>query len=473
MAMNDVPADATSTSARSWNTVDWLRSIATVAIPVYQRDYRWSQTTCEQLLSDVLRLADASPGRSHFIGSVLAAADGDGHVTLVDGQQRVTTLMLMLAAIRDLAAEADHSVADEVAAITVHPGDPASPKLRPHERHSEVVTRLLTSTPREVGASTFEANYLALIELIGANWPAAWAGVKRLEHVTIELGARANAQQIFESLNSTGARLSDDELIHNYVHMGRVHAQQVQFEHETWIPIEQATAGAVREFWRDFLVWSSDEQPDLSGEFGVYGAFRRRYPDPLTDLTGDVRADWLKHAEWYGALLDPTRVEDEEVATQLRLVRAFEGTPRPLLLGIYSDYAEQRIDAAMFIDTLERLQTMLVRRALVGFERDLGTIGRLCRELRERGYPLEGLIRRTPEDPQVRLALSHGSLPHAGYVLTRLQRPEPELTNLQVEHIYPQNPKDAWSGDGGLRRGEISRTTIKRSIGPSSTRSAT
>lgn len=443
-------APGTSTRARSWNTVEWLRSIATVAIPVYQRDYRWSPATCEQLLTDVLRLADAGSGRSHFIGSVLAAAGPGGHFTLVDGQQRVTTLMLMLAAIRDLAVETEPSVAGVVAAITVQPGDPRRPKLRPHDRHEEVVSRLLTGSAGVIGDSPFEANYLALVELIGEDWMKAWAGIQRLEHVTIDLHAEANAQQIFESLNSTGARLSDDELIHNYVHMGRLHAEQLQLERETWIPIEQAVPGALREFWRDYLVWSSDEQPDMTGEFGVYRAFRRRYPDPHRDMTDGVRADWVKHAEWYGALLDPGLVADEEVAAQLRLVRAFEGTPRPLLLGMYGDYAESRIEGATFVQALEQLQTMLVRRALVNLERDLGMIGRLCRELREDGYPLEGLVRRTPEDPQVRLALSHGSLPHAGYVLTRLQRPDPDLTNLQVEHIYPQNPKSDWSGDGGV-----------------------
>lgn len=395
-----------------------------------------------------MRVADAGQGRSHFIGSVLAADAGDGHLTLVDGQQRVTTLMLILAAIRDLAAGTDPSIASEATAITLQRGDPARPKLRPHDRHAEVLGRLMTRTPDEIGDSAFEANYLALVELIGADWLKAWNGLKRLEHVTIELGDHSNAQQVFESLNSTGARLSDDELIHNYVHMGRVHAEQIQLERDTWIPIEQATTGRVREFWRDYLVWSGDEQPDMSGEFGVYRAFRRRYPDPRTDLTDEVRASWVQHAGWYGAILDPNLVADEEVAAQLRLLRAFEGTPRPLLLGMYGDYSEGRLDRTTFIHALEQLQTMLVRRALVNLERDIGMIGRLCRELREDGYPLQGLVRRTPEDPQVRLALSHGSLPHAGYVLTRLQRPDAELPDLQVEHIYPQNPKSDWSGDG-------------------------
>ncbi len=418
-------------------------------IPVYQREYRWTQSTCEQLLEDTLHVADGDEAGAHFIGSVLAAVDGGDEVTLVDGQQRVTTLMLMLAAIRALASGEDPGVAEEVAKILLHPSNSSRPKLRPHERYDDVVTRLMTGREGVVGDSTFEANYLALIEMIGADWPRAWRGLQRLEHVAIDLGAQANAQQIFESLNSTGARLADDELIHNYIHMGLVHSQQVELERETWIPVEQAVSGAVREFWRDYLVWSSAEQPDLSGEFGVYRAFRRKYADPRRDLTAEVRAEWVRYANWYGILLHPDREQDRDVATQLQMVRAFEGIPRPLLLGMYSDYAEQRIDKDSLLVALERLQTMLVRRALVNLERDIAMIGRLCRELREGGYPLEGLVRRTPEDPQVRLALAHGSLPHAGYVLARLQRPDAELTGLQIEHIHPQVPNSDWSGDGG------------------------
>src|SRR4051812_48062948 len=93
--MLNITADATS-------TLGWLSSATRIAIPVYQREYRWSQAPCQQLLEDIRRVAGAPTGRAHFIGSILAK-DEDGDVTLVDGQQRVTTIMLLIAAIRDLA----------------------------------------------------------------------------------------------------------------------------------------------------------------------------------------------------------------------------------------------------------------------------------------------------------------------------------------------------------------------------------
>lgn len=99
------------------------------------------------------------------------------------------------------------------------------------------------------------------------------------------------------------------------------------------------------------------------------------------------------------------------------------------------------------IETLDEIQSLFIRRAVVDWERDLRMVGTMCREVRQGGYPLEGLARRTPVDQQVRVALTTRSLAHAGYVLERLQT-VPEGLELQVEHIYPQNPGPEWSSNG-------------------------
>lgn len=91
----------TSVVAEACATIEWLAATPTLAIPVYQREYRWTQASCAQLLHDVLSIAAEEPQRTHFIGSILVTPEHSGAVTLVDGQQRVTTIMLMLAAIRD------------------------------------------------------------------------------------------------------------------------------------------------------------------------------------------------------------------------------------------------------------------------------------------------------------------------------------------------------------------------------------
>lgn len=162
-------------------------------------------------------------------------------MTLVDGQQRVITLMLMIAAVRDLAAESDPSLGGLLSGLIQQSGSVQS-RLRPHERFVEVLDGLMAG--HDVGTKTsFEENYVffrAQMESV-SDWAQVWKGLRRLEHVMIELGPQSDAQQIFESLNSTGATLSDDELIHNYIHMGRGHTDQLMLERDVWVPIETAT----------------------------------------------------------------------------------------------------------------------------------------------------------------------------------------------------------------------------------------
>ena len=448
----------TNVDAAAANTIEWLASTPKIALPVYQRDYRWRQGSCEQLLHDVLGIAGAAEGRTHFIGSILATPDEAGGVTLVDGQQRVTTIMLMLAAIRAHAAKRDTVVAEAIEAVTSGPNPDRSPRLLTHERYRQAMYELLVAGRSKTEAkvvSPLEENFIYFYDRLIDDWEVAWRGVQRLEHVTIRLGPQASAQQIFESLNSTGAALSDDELIHNYIHMGRSHADQLLFERDTWLPITEAVGGDLRSFWRDYLVLTSSTQPDFTGDFGIYRAFRQHFPDPIGGLTTDLKSQWKRMAAQYGVLLRPTTEPDPQVSEQLDLLRAFEGAPRPLLLLLYGEYTEKQCDKQALVETLELVQSLFMRRALVGLPRDIGLAGSLCRETRsDRSGLNDSLIRRTPQDAAVRLALTHSALPLAGYVLRRLQRPASAI-GLQVEHIYPQTPRADWSG-GGVQWGALS-----------------
>ena len=278
-----------------------------------------------------------------------------------------------------------------------------------------------------------------------------WRGIHRLEHVAVSLLPQANAQQIFESLNSTGAALADDELIHNYVHMGRTHDEQVELETRFWVPIEEATAGAHRAFWRDYLVLTADRQPDFTGDFGVYRAFRERYAH-RDDLTQDVLGDWRKHAERYAVLLRPEQETDPEIAKQLRQLATFEGAPRPLLLGVYGDYRDGRIAKDTLLATLADIETMFIRRAVVDLSRGLSVVGTLCRELRSGGYPLEGCGsahpggRRDPVEADARKRATRGLRPRPTAGRPGCRRPPESSTST------PSTPKA--SGPVVAQRGD-------------------
>ena len=114
---------ATNVDATAVNTIDWLSTAdVTIVVPVYQRQYRWDIGACEQLLADIRAVADLDDRHMHFIGSILSSdrADGDGaELVLIDGQQRITTLMLLAAALHHTVRAHDPALADQLSRVLV------------------------------------------------------------------------------------------------------------------------------------------------------------------------------------------------------------------------------------------------------------------------------------------------------------------------------------------------------------------
>ncbi|GGM13668.1 DUF262 domain-containing protein [Nakamurella endophytica] len=473
---------ATNVSAQAVNTVGWLSAPGTaIVVPVYQRQYRWDIGRCEQLLSDVRAVADFADRHTHFIGSILSQAggrtgDGTGELVLIDGQQRITTLMLLAAAVQhtllaDPSPAARATVA-EIADLLVRPdqggGEAPRTTLRPHRAWAQVFESVvLGRAPSGEPArdSRFDDNYAFFRSQVGADEaPRIWRGLSKLEHVAISVGPDANAQQIFESLNSTGEPLRDHELIHNYVLMGLSHAEQVEVEDRFWAPIEQATGEAIGRFWRHYLVMTTGREAVLagggSGERGVYDVFRHRFPrlDRATLL--EHATEWLEFARAYQVLLEPDREADPRIARELHHVNVFGHGMYPLVLRAYHDHTSGRVDAQRLLRTLEDVQALLLRRTVV----EIGTdrlVARLCRASEQGPEALaRAMARITPSDERVRISLKYRPLPHPRYVLGRLADADvpdggagaPAAGQpLDVEHVVPLEPGETWTGDG-IRR---------------------
>ncbi|KJL25595.1 hypothetical protein RL72_01375 [Microbacterium azadirachtae] len=444
---------ATNVEATAVSTIEWLSSPeTTIVVPVYQRQYRWDIGGCEKLLTDIRAVADEDDAHRHFIGSILSAAD-DAHpqadLILIDGQQRITTLMLLIAALHHSVRETDRALAEELERVLVRPGDPDRTKLRPHEAwaglfESVVLDRRAPDQPE----SRFDDNYAFFRSQVHADEaPRIWRGLQKLEHVAITLGAAASAQQIFESLNSTGEPLRDHELIHNYVLMGLSHAEQQQVEDEFWLPIERSTGEAIGAFWRHYLIMTTGREVAVAGEHGVYSAFRHEFPRPDLETLRAQALVWREYAEIYGVLLDPAREQDPEIRRQLAYVNTFGRSTYPLVMSAYRDHRHGAITKDELLRTLERVQSLLLRRAVVGVPTDR-LIARLCRARTEGPEQLlKAFARITPSDERIRVALKFADLPHALYVLGRLEGlQDPE--GYDVEYVVPPAPHNNWSGDG-------------------------
>ncbi|GAA3209291.1 DUF262 domain-containing protein [Microbacterium terregens] len=448
-------ATATNIDATAVNTVAWLSaSEATIVVPVYQRQYRWDIGACEQLLGDIRAVADSDERHMHFIGSVLSSLSvdrGSAELVLIDGQQRITTLMLLIAALHHTVRSERPDLAGELEQVLVRVSDRTRTKLRPHRAWADVFESVVMdrrSPDDEQRESRFDDNYAFFRSQISVEEaPRIWGGLQKLEHVAITLGAGANAQQIFESLNSTGEPLRDHELIHNYVLMGLSHAEQSEIEDSFWVPIEQNTGESIGSFWRHFLVMRTGREVTVAGERGVYDAFRQEFPRlELASLRAHA-AEWKEYSEIYRILLDPAHATDADLSRQLAQVNTFGRGMYPLVMRAYRDYARGEVEKSALVATLEFIQALLLRRSVVGIGTDR-LVARLCRARADGQRSLETAMSRiTPSDERVRVALKYSDLPHPAYVLGRLADVD-TLADVAVEHVFPLAPGDAWTGDG-------------------------
>ncbi|MCU1556898.1 MAG: hypothetical protein JWN09_893 [Microbacteriaceae bacterium] len=448
---------ATNIDATAVNTIRWL-SVAetTIIVPVYQRQYRWDIGGCEQLLADIRTVADSDDRHTHFIGSILSTTSADAaELVLIDGQQRITTLMLLIAALHHTVLHQPEQVDDPALAaqlekVLVRADDPNHTKLRPHRAWAQVFESVVLDrrlADDELRDSRFDDNYAFFRSQVPAEEvPRIWRGLQRLEHVAIALREDANAQQIFESLNSTGEPLRDHELIHNYVLMGLSHAEQSEIEDSFWAPIEQNTGESIAGFWRHYLVMTTGREIDVQGGRGVYDAFRHQFPRLHIETLRALAAEWREYSAVYRVLVEPAQAADAEVARQLGYVNTFGQRMYPLVMRAYHDYSRGVVDRHTLIETLEHVQALIIRRTAVGLGNDR-LVARLCRARNEGPDVLVAAIARiTPSDERVRVALKYGALPHAAYVLGRIAGDS--VIDVDVEHIFPLAPGDAWSGDG-------------------------
>jgi hypothetical protein len=450
---------ATNVDATAVNTIAWLSADqTTIVVPVYQRQYRWDIGGCEQLLGDIRAVSDTHDRHTHFIGSILSTgADDadDSELVLIDGQQRITTLMLLIAALHHTVKAdpeaAGSALAAELEKVLVRAGDPGRTKLRPHRAWADVFESVVLDRRAAGDAmreSRFDDNYAFFRSQVRADEvPRVWRGLQKLEHVAITLGPDANAQQIFESLNSTGEPLRDHELIHNYVLMGLSHAEQTEIEESFWLPIEQNTGEFIANFWRHYLVMTTGREVAAAGERGVYDAFRHQFPRLDLETLRRHATEWREYSDAYRILLDPAQAPDAAIGRQLAYLNTFGHSMYPLAMRAYHDHSRGELTTDAVVGILEHLQSLLLRRTVVGIGNDR-LVARLCRARQDGPEALVHAIARiTPSDERVRVALKFSELPHTAYVLGRLAGVE-SLAGLDVEHIVPLAPADSWSGDG-------------------------
>jgi alkylated DNA nucleotide flippase Atl1 len=465
-------------------------------VPLYQRHYRWRTDQQDDLWQDILEqyAATAEAGGDvprHFIGSVVAVErDPDPlhdfrDFRIVDGQQRLTTLSVAIAALRDVAALDDPEQfarlnAKYLVNTTEPQGSDRWARLVPGEEDAHAYWTVLTDPANASGHTAIGNAYRFFHKRISRLRDTGELQTERLAttigdrlslvFVTVSEGERPH--KIFESINATGVGLSQSDLLRNYLFMALgERSNSVYTQH--WRPLEQhlGTEG-LEGLVRDDL--------QASGEFvkqtEVYRTARGRLEPQAGDL--DVLEDRVKQLARRGAYYalflqpaDPHRTAEQlgvskQALRHLSFLRSWgAGTTYPLLLHLYGEVDAGRATHEQVESCLEAIESFIVRRYLAAVPTNV--LNRLFIQLigaLPTGEPVDVALRRElsrdgrwPDDEQVREGIatvhyySHGRAHQQRLVLQRLEshlRAEVDVdfdsASLSIEHIMPQTLSPEW-----------------------------
>lgn len=486
------------------NLLEFIKKSPRFIIPIYQRTYSWTERECRQLWDDILRAGAAPEIKAHFMGSVVYIQDGLYQVTtnspllVIDGQQRLTTITLLIAALAD-ALEKQPEDARE-------PIDGFSPrKLRnyylvnPEEEGDRHYKLLLSQTDRETLISLVDRRELPAEASLRVNenialfrdWIAnasdlkiVCQGVAKLLVIDTSLTrGEDNPQLIFESMNSTGKELSQADLVRNFVLMGLEPTLQTRLYKEYWRPFElefgqQAYGEEFDAFMRHYLTLKTGEIPRQDQ---VYEAFKTHARSKAIAEAGteallkDIRA----FAGYYCAMAlgKEKRPRLREAFHDLRELRV--EVAYPFLLEVYDDCTQGRISDDELLEIVRFIEAYVFRRAICAIptnslNKTFATFGKALKKNRylesvRAHFLLLPSYRRFPRDDEFRRDFETRDLYKSrirSYWLRRLENHERKervvLDEYTIEHIMPQNDdlSSAWRADLGAEWQRVHETWL-------------
>ena len=448
-------------------------------IPVFQRDYSWTEAECEQLWRDILQIASDRTDGSHFLGSVVYISTGDTVASftrwlLIDGQQRVTTLTLLLAALRDYIVKTgwsgteDGPTAKRVEAYflkNVEEEGSRRPKLV-LRRHDQATLQAIldNNEPPQNPSERIRDNYEWFRAKLNEVDPELlYRGINRLRVVEVTLDrGKDDPQLIFESLNSTGMDLSQSDLIRNFILMRLPEAEQTRLYETYWSKIERLFRGSERTFdafVRDYLALQSRATKQEKAD-KIYFAFRRAFGSIGTDpeRLDELLKNLLRFAR-YHASFSLGADAPEQLREPLARLRHLVDVPAILIMRLFECHdlhGTLKLDA--FRRAIKLIESYVFRRAICG-EQTRGywqVFANLAYQI-DSSCPLNTLAvgfarqretNRFPNDTEFYQALTDRDIygKRVCYeLLDRLENDgsmEPtDTSSYSIEHIMPQNEK--------------------------------
>ncbi len=450
------------------------------SIPVYQRNYTWEEENCEKLLQDIVSISQNK--KTHFMGSItyiLHLIDDEKSLrqlqefVIIDGQQRITTLMLLLKAIETKIQ--NEGIKKEIGNLLNLAGQRL--RLKPIKSDKEAFDLVMQNRSHELqGKSHIRDNYRFFTKELdnyiseGYRIEEIYGAFLRLKIVAIglELG-EDDPQVVFESINATGVQLKGLDLIRNYLMMGENSDRQKHLYDTYWVPLENWLGEKdLNDFIKTYLrIYFEDRFEERE----VYCALKAHHRDNFSDDIQGLMSDMREYGRIYQIFLDRDhyflgRGDPQQLANlRLRikdLVKIKFGVAKPFILRCARDFEEGKLDYENFHEILQILTSYFVRRSVCGEPTAVlnKVLYSLYRQLGENvsADALKRYFGRSvgqaafPNDDKIRAVFLVRNAYSTNYVckfilleIEKLSNAEPPREeNLEVEHFYPKTPTQEW-----------------------------
>ncbi len=458
--------------AKEAKLLNFLQTAPQLVIPIYQRLYSWGIKECEQLWDDILRCGEDNDNNGHFIGSVVYIEHGLYSVTsqspllIIDGQQRVTTASLLIAALAE--AVGDEEFIEGFNQAQLRGFYLTNPLLSGEKRYKLILSQTDNETLRAIidgkpqpdpFSLRVQENFEFFQEKLKDKsiLETVCKGLSKLIVVDISLQRdHDNPQLIFESMNSTGKKLSQADLIRNYILMGLENERQTTLYNDHWRKMEllfgqEAYSEQFDFFMRHYLTVKTGDIPKVDD---VYEAFKQYFHRSHLSVESAV-ADIHQYAIYYCAIAlgvekNKTLKEIFQNIRELRMDVAY-----PLMLELYDDYQHGKLQLNEFIEALRLMESYVFRRAVCAIPTNSmnKTFAGLSKSFNKELY-LESLkaafmllpsYRRFPTDEEFKRDIQTRDLYNfrsRSYWLKKLENhnhKEPiPIDGITIEHIMPQ-----------------------------------
>jgi uncharacterized protein with ParB-like and HNH nuclease domain/predicted transport protein len=473
----------------------FINSATQFVIPIYQRTYSWTEKECRQLWNDVRRAGNTDHIPVHFLGSVvyieesLSNTSSRAPLLVIDGQQRLTSATLLLAALA-------RKVGDD------EPVDGFSSKkirnrylMDPDETGERQFKLLLSQTDRSTLNALIEGNELPELHSrrISENFDlfTRWLGEDRTAVTDICTGLAKlmivdvalsrdhdNPQLIFESMNSTGKELSQADLIRNFVLMGLEPDLQTRLYEQYWRRMEEgfgqsAYAAHFDGFMRHYLTVVTGSIPRLGDIYDAYKVYAHEQLSKERNIEDLVREIW-EFSRYFRALAlgqekDPMLASGFNDLRELKVDVAY-----PFLLAVYRDYVSEKLTSDDFHKIVRLVESYVFRRAICAVPTNSmsKTFETFSRSVRNDAY-LESVrahflnlksYRRFPVDDEFIARIQDRDLYNFRsrvYWLRRFEnfgrKERVHVDDYTIEHIMPQNENlpQTWRDSLGTNWSEI------------------